>query len=328
MAADIAIDFGTANMVIAGAGSGIVFDEPSVCCFIDDGGRPRLYAAGNDARAIMERATGRYRVAKPLRHGVMSDIYAGRELIRYAISRTGSRRAFSRANAIVGVPADATQAERQALLTAVRDAGISKARLFDEPLMAAIGAGLTVDEPRGRMLIDCGAGTTEVAIISLGNICISKSVRIGGDTLDEAIVNHLRTQHRFEIGMCTAERVKLELAALDEDADHSERTIEVFGKEAADGLPGRLSAPVPELLSVVTEHVRVIVETVKSALSEASPELSRDILDDGLTLAGGSSMITLLSAGITTATGLHVDVADRPRDCVALGLSSVLNSRR
>ena len=325
-AADVAIDFGTANMMVGEAGNGILFDEPSVCCFVDNGGRSRLYAAGTDAREIMERATGGHRIARPLRHGVMSDIDAGRELLRYAIGRSGMRRMFSRAKAIVGVPADATQAERQALLTAVRDAGIAKARLFDEPLMAAIGAGLAIEEPRGRMLVDCGAGTTEVAIISLGGICLSKSVRIGGDTLDEAIVSHLHARYCFEIGLRTAEKVKLELAALDRSADPSVRTIEISGKDQRKGLPGRLSVPVEELLSIVSCHVGMVVDAVKSALSEASPELSRDILDDGVTLTGGSCTMPLLSEGIAQGTGLRVQTAAQPRDCVALGLSKVLQS--
>jgi rod shape-determining protein MreB len=326
-AADVAIDFGTANMMVGEAGAGILFDEPSVCCFVDDGGHWRLYAAGIDAHAIGARASSGYRISRPLRHGVMSDIDAGRELLRYAVDRIGKRRMFSRASAIVGVPADATQAERQALLTAVNDAGIAKARLFDEPLMAAIGAGLMIEEPRGRMVVDCGAGTTEVAIISLGGICLSKSVRIGGDTLDESIVNHFHARYRFEIGLRTAEKVKLELAAFDKGADHSCRTVEVIGKDERGGLPGRLSVSTNELLAIVSRHVGMIVDAVKAALSEAAPELSRDILDDGVTLTGGSSTITLLSEGIAEATGLRVQIADRPRDCVALGLSSVLQYR-
>ena len=326
--ADVAIDFGTANMMIAEAGAGIVFDEPSVCCFLDDSGRSRLFAAGTDAQAIRERASGGYRIVRPLRQGVMSDIDSGRELLRYAVARAGRRRRFSRASAIVGVPADATQAERQALLTAVEDAGLAKARLFDEPLMGAIGAGLRVEEPRGRMVVDCGAGTTEVAIISLGAICVSKSVRIGGDTLDEALSAFFHSRYRFEIGLRTAEAVKLELAACRAADGDDKRTIEVSGMDDASRLPARMSVPVPELLAIVSRHAGMIVEAVRLALSEASPELSRDILDDGVTLTGGSSTLALLSEAITEATGLDVRIADRPRDCVALGLSRVLQGNR
>jgi rod shape-determining protein MreB and related proteins len=320
---DVAIDFGTANMILAETQSGIVFNEPSLCCFVERAGRPHLYAAGSQAYAIRERVTGEQRVVRPLREGVMSDLDAGRELLRYAIRRSGKHSYFSRARAIVGVPADATQAERQALLTAVRDAGIGKAQLYDEPLMAAIGAGLDVEAPRGRMLIDCGAGTTEVAVISLGGICLSKSVRIGGDTLDEAIVDHLRARHRFEIGMRTAENVKLEIISLGNRAPGHIR-IEIAGKSLDDGLPGRVSLTGTELTDVVGRHVERIVETVRLALAEITPELSRDILDDGVTLTGGSSAIALLSDSISAATGLEVRVADRSRDCVALGLSAVM----
>ena len=326
--ADVAIDFGTANMMIAEAGAGILFDEPSLCCFVDDAGGARLFAAGIEAHAIRERAGGAYRIVRPLRQGVMSDIDSGRELLRYAVGRIGRRRKFAKASAIVGVPADATQAERQALLTAVKDAGLARARLFDEPLMGAIGAGLLVEEPRGRMVVDCGAGTTEVAIISLGAICVSKSVRIGGDTLDEALLGHFRSRYRFEIGLRTAEAVKLELAACRGADEDGRRTIEVSGMDDASRLPARMSVPVGELLAIVSRHVAMIVETVKGALSEASPELSRDILDDGVTLTGGSSTIALLSEAMAAATGLDVRIAERPRDCVALGLRSVLQGRR
>lgn len=326
-AADIAIDFGTANMIV-GDGAGIAFDEPSICCFSDAGGRSLLHAAGAEAQAMAEHAGGRLRITRPLRHGVMSDIDAGREMVRYAVRRSGSRRAFRRARAIVGVPVDATQAERQALLTAVGDAGIARARLLHEPLMAAIGAGLAIEEPRGRMLVDCGAGTTEVAVISLGGICLFRSIRIGGDTLDEAIIHHLHSRHRLDIGLRTAEKVKREIAALGVGPDGEGATIEVSGRRVGEGLPVRLTLPADDLLSLVARHADTVAETVKLALAETSPELSRDILDDGITLAGGSSMISLLSRSIASATGLEVNIAERPRDCVALGLQRILQEAR
>lgn len=175
------------------------------------------------------------------------------------------------------------------------------------------------------MLIDCGAGLTEVVVISLGGIYLTKSVRIGGDTLDEAIIQHLHLRHRFEIGVTTAERVKREIATSEGPAGL--RTIEMRGKQSATRMPGKLSVPVDELLAVVARHVSAIAEAVKSALSETSPEVSRDILDDGITLTGGASATGLLAQSITDATGLAVRVADRPRDCVALGLASILTHR-
>src|SRR3546814_3944142 len=175
------------------------------------------------------------------------------------------------------------------------------------------------------MLIDCGAGTTEVAIISLGCSCLSRAVRIGGDTVDDMIRNHIRARYHFEIGLRTAEKGKLELAALDKAADHGGRMIDVSGKDRHGGLPGRLSVPAEELLSLVRVYVGMIVDAVKASLAQTSPELSRDILDDGVTLTGGSSAIALLSEGIADATGLCVRIADRPRACVAVGLSSILS---
>lgn len=324
---DIAIDFGTANMLVSDS-AGISFDEPSICCFSEQNGRPRLHTAGAEAHAMADHATGHLRMARPLRQGVMSDIDAGREMIRYAISRSGPRRAFSRARAIVGVPADATQAERQALLTAVKDAGVGGARLLEEPLMAAIGAGLAIEEPRGRMLVDCGAGTTEVAVISLGSICLFRSIRIGGDTLDETIIHHLHSQHRLDVGLRTAEQVKRQIAALATDASSETEMIDVSGRSVTDALPVRMAVPTHDLLSLVARHADAVAETVKLALAETPPELSHDIFDDGITLTGGSSTITLLSRSIAMATGLDVEVAEHPRDCVALGLGRVLAEPR
>lgn len=324
---DIAIDCGTANMLVSDT-AGISFDEPSICCFSEQDGRSRLHTAGAEAHAMADHATGRLRIARPLRQGVMSDIDAGREMIRYAVSRSGARRAFSRARAIVGVPADATQAERHALLTAVEDAGVGHARLLDEPLMAAIGAGLAIEEARGRMLVDCGAGTTEVAVISLGSICLFRSIRIGGDTLDEAIIHHLHSRHRLDVGLRTAEKVKRQIAALGAAARCETGTIDVSGRSVTDALPARLAVPAGELLALVARHADAIAETVKLALADTPPELSHDILDDGITLTGGSSTIPLLSRSIATVTGLGVDVADQPRDCVALGLARMLAEPR
>ncbi len=325
--ADVAIDFGTANLVL-GDGAGICFNEPSICCFSDQEGRSRLHAAGAEAHMMAEHATGPLRIARPLRHGVMSDIHAGREMIRYAVKQSGRRRAFRRARAIVGVPADATQAERQALLTAVRDAGVTGVRLLHEPLMAAIGAGLTVEEPRGRMLVDCGAGTTEVAVISLGGICLFRSVRIGGDTLDEAIIHLLHSRYRLDVGLRTAEKVKREIAAFGAARNCEAATIDVSGRSVTGGVPVRLAVPASDLLSLLARHAETVAEIVKLVLAETPPELSRDILEDGITLTGGASLISLLSPSIAAATGLEVVIADRPRDCVALGLARVLEEGR
>lgn len=205
---DLAIDFGTANLRVIRRDEGVVFDEPSLCCFSKDGNAPGLIAAGMGAQAMVDRTTGNLEVKRPLRRGVLQDINSARELLRYAVPKALGRRRTGPVRAVIGVPADATMAERSALLTAARDAGIGSARLIAEPFAAAIGAGLPVSAATGTMLVECGAGTTEVAVLSLGGICLTRSVRIGGASLDQAIADALHFRHKFLIGDTTAERVQ------------------------------------------------------------------------------------------------------------------------
>ena len=322
-APDIAIDFGTANIIVAERGGGMIFNQPSVCCF-ETGVSTRLVAAGTEARAMIGRVSGPLRIARPLRSGVLSDIMAARELIRFATRRAGGPWRARRARALVGVPNDATQAERRALTTAVHDAGFGHVQLLSEPLMAAIGAGLDVEAPRGRMVVDCGAGTTAVVVISLGAICLSSTARIGGDTLDEALLDHLLLRHRFQIGRPGAEQLKLELAGLDNANEARGRMVTIKGLSLAAGLPETLSLGADELLHVCEKHLQAIVAIVVAALEHTPPELSRDILDDGILLTGGGAMTGLLCQRIAHATGLEARIAAAPLDCVALGLARAL----
>lgn len=322
-APDIAIDFGTANIIVVERGAGVIFSQPSVCCF-ETGAATRLFAAGNEARAMIGRVSGPLKIARPLRSGVLSDITAARELIRFATRRAGGAWRARRARALVGVPNDATQAERRALATAVHDAGLGHVQLLPEPLMAAIGAGLDVEAARGRMVVDCGAGTTEVAVISLGAICLSSSVRIGGDTLDEALLDYLLLRHRFQIGRPAAEQLKLQLAGRASSPRSGNCRVEIKGLSLAAGRPESLSLPADELVHVCEKHLHAIVGIVCAALEHTPPELSRDILDDGILLTGGGAMTALLSQRIGEATGLEARIAEAPLDCVALGLARAI----
>jgi len=325
-AADLAIDLGTANTIVAERGSGMIFNQPSICCFSGTGDGASLVAAGAEAHAMIGRIVRPLRIARPLRNGVLSDMAAGRELLRHAVRQSGGAWRARKARALIGVPADSTQAEQRALLTAAEDAGLSHVRLLPEPLMAAIGSGLDIDAARGRMVIDCGAGTTEVVVISLGSICLAGTVRIGGDTLDEALLDHLQLRHRFQIGVATAERLKLELTELlDTGGDH-ERMISMKGHNSAAGRPETLSLPASELIRVYEKHLRNIVDIVRAALLRTPPELSQDIHDDGILLTGGASMAGLLGQRIGEATGLATHIAGTPLDCVALGLQQVLEN--
>ena len=317
MAPDIAIDFGTANTRVVVPGRGIVFDEPSICCFSIDDVRPKLIAAGNDALPMLDR-TGRIgRIARPLARGVLDDIGAGREMLRYAIGRSGVTRRLRSLRAVIGIPADATQAESNALMTTAHDAGLGHVELIPEPLAAAIGMGLPVSESHGTMIIECGAGTTEVVVLSMGSICLRRSVRLGGLALDAAIAEHLQLRHKLLIGAATAERLKLEIVGRVGTDDDS---IAVKGRSLVVGGPATVMIARRELETIVERHAMNIVAVVRDALSDTPPELSRDIHDNGIMLTGGCAAIGMIGQAVRDATGLATGVADDALLCVANGL--------
>lgn len=320
--ADLAIDLGTANTRIVVAGAGVVFNEPSLCCFSDENWKPVLVAVGDEAHRMVGRTPGKMRIAHPLQRGVLDNIEAGRELLRYAVGKAiGSRRLRS-VHAVIGIPADATQAERSALLTATRDAGLGKVHAVSEPIAAAIGAGLPVDMAAGSMLVECGAGTTEIVVVSLGGSCLTRSVRTGGDTIDGAIASHLHLRHNFLVGPATAEATKRAVSA--QLAAGTADAILIKGRNLMSGAPEVIEVPLAELVGVMMKQVHHIVDAVQMVLNETPPELARDIFDNGIVLTGGGAMISLLEQSIGSATGLHTRTAERPLDCVAVGLGSLL----
>lgn len=325
--ADIAIDLGTANTLVVERGAGIVFDEPSVCCFKSYDAIPEFMAAGSEAHSLVGRTARPLKIVRPLRNGVLSDITAARELLRFATHKLRPAWRFTRPRALIGVPADATEAERRALSTAAIDAGLSEPRLMAEPLMSAIGAGLAVEEARGRMVIDCGAGTTEVVVISMGQICFNHSVRGGGEALDQLLIDHFHHRHRFQIGNATAERLKLELSSL-LDTGEAGAMLEVRGLDAAKGVPTTIAVPAAELLTVWNKYSESVLAAVRAALAQTPPELSQDILEDGITLTGGAAMTGLLAGRITERTGIRASVSDAPLRAVAAGLAIVLEESR
>jgi rod shape-determining protein MreB len=314
---DIAIDFGTANTRVFVPGRGIVFDEPSICCFSLDDVRPRLLAAGSDAHPMLDRTGRSARVARPLARGVLDDIGAGREMLRYAITRSGVTRRLQKLRAIIGVPADATQAEANALVTTAHDAGLGHVKLIAEPLAAAIGTGMPVTECSGSMIIECGAGTTEVVVLTMGAICLRRSVRIGGLSLDESIADHLHFRHKLLVGAATAEQVKIAIVA---ENMPQEDMIAIKGRSIIAGGPAIVEVSRRELLMLVERHAMSIVDMVRDALSETPPELSRDIHDHGIMLTGGCATIGLVERAIRNGTGLTTQVAEDGLLCVAKGL--------
>lgn len=320
----LGIDLGTANTVVVAVGAGIVFDQPTVCCFQGYDAAPRFIAAGAEARDYIGRVAKPLKIVRPLRHGVLSDMLATRELFQFVQRTVGPFRRFGKITPFIGIPADATQSERRALVTAAVDAGFAEPHIVSEPLLAAIGLGLPIHEARGRMIVDCGAGTTEVAVISMNNLCLSKSVRGGGEALDQAFIDYFATQHRFKIGTSTAESLKIRVSAILETGNH-EQTVEIRGLEMATGLPRIQTMQATELLPVLTKHVEQIVRIVRDALAETPPELSAGILEDGIILTGGGAFGGLVAHSIEAETGVRAFVADNPHHCVALGLGRLID---
>lgn len=314
---DIAIDFGTANTRVVVPGFGVVFDEPSLCCYSLDDVRPRLIAAGNDALPMLDRTGRSGRIARPLARGVLDDISAGREMLRYAVARSGVTRRIGSLRAVIGIPADATQAEANALVTTARDAGLRHVQLIAEPLAAAIGMGLPVSASNGSMIIECGAGTTEVVVLSMGAICLRRSVRLGGLALDAAIAEHMLFRHKLLIGAATAERLKLEVVRL---AGPSNDRIAVKGCSVVHRGPAMIEIARRELEMIVERHAMSIVAVVRDALNETPPELSRDIHDNGIMLTGGSAAIGIIEQAVREGTGLATHVAEDALHCVVNGL--------
>ena len=322
--ADIAIDLGTANTLVYVAGRGIVFNEPSLCSFIRTGSRPRLLAAGQAARAMLGRTPENITVAKPMRHGVVMDIETGREMIGYAVRRATKTYGLRRPRVAIGVPSDATAAEREAFKAVARDAGATASVLVEEPLAAAIGAGLPVGEPIGSMIVDCGSSTTEVAVIVLGAIRVARTVRMGGETLDQALIDHLHRRRRFLIGPATAEQLKLQIARYEDAADQDLGLVHLKGRDLTSACPSRAAVPAAELVSVLAQSIRPIIAAVRSALASTPPDLCDDIYDNGIVLTGGNAMTAVVARGISDDTGLPVSIAPAPLESVALGLGRMI----
>jgi rod shape-determining protein MreB len=321
--ADIAIDLGTANTRVIARGAGVQFDQPSLCCFADDGVHSKLIAVGDDAARMKDRTSGALRVRQPLARGVLQDIGAARELLDFAVRSSIGRRRFAAPDTIIGVPADATKAECAALHTAAADAGLRKVRLVREPLAAAFGAGLPVSEPTGSLIVECGAGTTEAAVFSLGGFCLTRSARGGGAALDAAIAAYVHKRHQFLIGDLTAERLKRELAELLAPGGTEQTSVEIKGRSLRNGKPGMLTLSAAEFRPVMTKHAQQIAELVRQVLSETPPQLSHDICGSGIVLTGGSAF-ALIAEAISSETGLRAVITDDREHCVTRGLAAML----
>jgi rod shape-determining protein MreB and related proteins len=319
----MAIDLGTANTLIYLRGRGIVLNEPSVVAIAQYKGRKHVLAVGDEAKMMLGRTPANITAIRPLRDGVIADFEVAEEMIKHFI-RKAHRRRFARPLMIICVPSGSTAVERRAIREAAESAGARKVWLIEEPMAAAIGAGLPVTEPTGSMVVDIGGGTTEVAVLSLGGIVYSRSVRVGGDKMDEVIIGYIRRNHNLLVGEGSAERVKKEIGSACPPEDGDGRVMAIKGRDLMNGIPKELVITEREIAESIAEPVGAIIEAVRVALEHTQPELAADILDKGIVLTGGGALLGNLDFVLRHSTGLPVSIADDPLSCVALGAGRCL----
>ncbi len=318
--ADIGIDLGTANTLVHVRGRGIVLREPSVVAVDNETGK--VLAVGNMAKQMVGRTPARITAVRPMRNGVIADYDINQAMLEHFIRSVHPRRWWMHPRVVIGVPSGGTDVERRAVENAARQAGAWHVELIDEPMAAAIGAGLPVSEPVGNMIVDIGGGTTEVAVISLGGICTQRSIRIGGDEIDEAITAYLRRELNLYIGENTAEEIKLRIGSAFSRPE--EETMQVRGKDLLTGLPKSVEISSGEVREAILEPISAIVEAIKETLSVSPPELAADAMNRGIVLTGGGALLRGLDQLISAETGIAVYVAEDPMTCVVLGAARYL----
>jgi rod shape-determining protein MreB len=325
---DMAIDLGTANTLVYVKGRGIVLNEPSVVALAEVRGRKQVLAVGNEAKQMLGRTPGNIHAIRPLRDGVIADFEVAEEMIKHFIRKVHNRRSFASPLVIVCVPSGSTAVERRAIQESAEAAGARKVYLIEEPMAAAIGAGLPVTEPTGSMVVDIGGGTTEVAVLSLGGIVYARSVRVGGDMMDEAIINYIRRHHNLLVGEGSAERIKKEIGCACPPEQGDGETMEIKGRDLMNGVPKEIVISQRQIAESLAEPVTAIIDAVKVALEHTAPELAADIVDKGIVLTGGGAMLHNLDFVLRHATGLPVSIADDPLSCVAMGTGKALEEMK
>ena len=320
---DIGIDLGTANTLVFVKGKGIVIREPSVVAVDQKYNPPRVVAVGTEAKEMIGRTPGSITAVRPLKDGVIADFDITADMLKAFIKKVTKNSPLARVRVMICIPSGVTGVERNAVNDAARSAGAKYVSLIEEPMAAAIGAGLPVSEPTGSMVVDIGGGTTEVAVVSLGGVVESESIKTAGDAFDEAIVRYVRRKHNILIGERTAEQIKIEIGSA--YPMESEMTLEIKGRNLVDGLPKNIVVHSEDVREALLECLVKITSAIKETLERTPPELSADIIDHGITLTGGGALLRGLDKLIESETGIDVHVAEDPLDCVAKGAGAVLD---
>ena len=320
---DIGIDLGTANTLVYMRGKGIIIREPSVVAV--DVKYDRVRYVGQEAKDVIGRTPGSIKAVRPLKDGVIADFDITTSMLQEFIKKALKGRAFTKARVIICIPSGVTAVERRAVKEATQNAGAKRVSIIEEPMAAAIGAGLPVAEPTGSMIVDIGGGTSEVAVISLGGIVTSRSVRVAGDEFDASIINYIKKKYNLLIGERTAENIKMGIGSAYPYADN-EPVMDIKGRNLMNGLPENITVTSEEIRDALSEPLSNVTEAIKITLEKTPPELAADIIDQGIMLAGGGALLKGLDLRINHETGMPVKIAERPLDCVADGTGAVLEN--
>ena len=317
----MAIDLGTANTLVVLKGQGVVLNEPSVVAIADNGGKKTVLAVGDEAKTMLGRTPGNISAIRPLRDGVIADFIVTEEMIKHFIKKVHKNKTFANPRILICVPTGSTPVERKAIQDSALAAGARRVQLIEEPIAAAIGAGLPISEATGSMVVDIGGGTTEIAVMSLGGLVYSRSLRVAGDAMDTALVNYMRKEYNLMIGDSTAEKIKKEIGTA---IPSNSNTYAVKGRDLRSGTPKEVNITEEDTAEALNDILKDMVDGIKGALENTPPELSADLVDMGLTLTGGGALLKNIDKRFSKETGLPVFIADDPLACVAIGTGKAL----